>query len=61
MGNPRPQLAESNPNTCCVEGTGHARAAGIDAETVVDALLRWSRYAVPQSLLLAVAEGLPER
>ena len=37
-------------------GLWNARAAGIDAETVVDALLRWSRYAVPQSLLLDVAE-----
>src|SRR5205823_6458615 len=34
----------------------NARAAGLDAESVVDALLRWSRYAVPQSLLLDVAE-----
>ena len=37
-------------------GLWNARAAGVDAETVVDALLRWSRYAVPQSLLLDVAE-----
>jgi len=37
-------------------GLWNARAAGLDAETVVDALLRWSRYAVPQSLLLDVAE-----
>ncbi len=37
-------------------GLWNARAAGIDAESVVDALLRWSRYAVPQALLLDVAE-----
>jgi len=37
-------------------GLWNARAAGLDAESVVDALLRWSRYAVPQSLLLDVAE-----
>jgi len=37
-------------------GLWNARAAGIDAETVVDALLRWSRYPVPQSLLLDVAD-----
>jgi DNA excision repair protein ERCC-3 len=34
----------------------NARAAGHDAEQVVDALLRYSRYPVPQSLLLDVAE-----
>ena len=37
-------------------GLWNARAAGIDAESVVDALLRWSRYTVPQSLLLDVAD-----
>jgi DNA excision repair protein ERCC-3 len=37
-------------------GLWNARAAGHDAEQVVDALLRWSRYAVPQSLLVDVAE-----
>jgi DNA excision repair protein ERCC-3 len=37
-------------------GLWNARAAGLDAESVVDALIRWSRYAVPQSLLLDVAE-----
>jgi DNA excision repair protein ERCC-3 len=37
-------------------GLWNARAAGVDAESVVDALLRWSRYAVPQALLLDVAE-----
>ena len=34
----------------------NARAAGHDAEQVVDALLRWSRYPVPQALLLGIAE-----
>ncbi|HTJ74492.1 MAG TPA: DNA repair helicase XPB [Acidimicrobiales bacterium] len=37
-------------------GLWNARAAGLDAESVVDALLRWSRYTVPQSLLLDVAD-----
>jgi DNA excision repair protein ERCC-3 len=37
-------------------GLWNARAAGLDAETVVDALLRWSRYDVPQSLLVDVAD-----
>jgi DNA excision repair protein ERCC-3 len=37
-------------------GLWNARAAGLDAEGVVDALLRWSRYAVPQSLLLDVTD-----
>ena len=37
-------------------GLWNARAAGVDAEAVVDALLRWSRYSVPQSLLLDVAD-----
>ncbi|MGH9276658.1 MAG: DNA repair helicase XPB [Acidimicrobiales bacterium] len=37
-------------------GLWNASAAGVDAESVVDALLRWSRYAVPQALLLDVAE-----
>jgi len=37
-------------------GLWNARAAGVDAEQVVDALLRWSRYPVAQSLLVDVAE-----
>ncbi|MHB8293330.1 MAG: DNA repair helicase XPB [Acidimicrobiales bacterium] len=37
-------------------GLWNARAAGHDAEQVVDALLRWSRYPVPQALLVNVAE-----
>ncbi|MGH9074744.1 MAG: DNA repair helicase XPB, partial [Acidimicrobiales bacterium] len=37
-------------------GLWNARAAGHDAEQVVDALLRWSRYPVPQALLVDVAE-----
>jgi DNA excision repair protein ERCC-3 len=36
----------------------NARAAGHDAEQVVDALLRWSRYPVPQALLVDVAETM---
>jgi DNA excision repair protein ERCC-3 len=36
----------------------NARAAGHDAEQAVDALLRWSRYPVPQSLLVDVAETM---
>ncbi|MDQ4069121.1 MAG: DEAD/DEAH box helicase [Actinomycetota bacterium] len=39
-------------------GLWNASAAGLDAETVVDALLRWSRYDVPQSLLLNVADEM---
>ncbi len=37
-------------------GLWNASAAGHDAEQVVDALLRWSRYAVPQALLVDVVE-----
>ena len=37
-------------------GLWNARAAGHDAEQVVDALLSYSRYAVPQALLVDVAE-----
>jgi len=36
----------------------NARAAGIDAEQVVDALVRFSRYPVPQALLLDVVDTL---
>jgi DNA excision repair protein ERCC-3 len=36
----------------------NARAAGHDAEQVVDALLRWSRYQVPQALLINIAETM---
>ena len=39
-------------------GLWNARAAGHDAEKVVDALLRWSRYPVPQALLIDVAERM---
>src|SRR5690606_2119522 len=39
-------------------GLWNARAAGHDAESVVDALLTFSRYAVPQSLLVDVAETM---
>ncbi|MDP9389696.1 MAG: DEAD/DEAH box helicase [Actinomycetota bacterium] len=37
-------------------GLWNARAAGLDAEQVVHALVRWSRYPVAQALLLDVAE-----
>jgi DNA excision repair protein ERCC-3 len=36
----------------------NARAAGHDAEGVVDALVRWSRYPVPQPILIDVAETM---
>ena len=39
-------------------GLWNASAAGHDAEQVVDALLRWSRYPVPQALLLDVVERM---
>ncbi len=39
-------------------GLWNARAAGLDAEGVVDALLRYSRFAVPQGLLIDVAETM---
>jgi DNA excision repair protein ERCC-3 len=39
-------------------GLWNARAAGHDAEQVVDTLLTYSRYAVPQALLVDVAETM---
>ncbi|MGQ0625023.1 MAG: DNA repair helicase XPB [Sporichthyaceae bacterium] len=39
-------------------GLWNARAAGHDAEQVIDALLKYSRYAVPHSLLVDVAETM---
>ena len=39
-------------------GLWNARAAGHDAEGVIDALIRFSRYAVPHSLLVDVAETM---
>ncbi len=39
-------------------GLWNARAAGHDAEQVVDALLTYSRYAVPPALLVDVAETM---
>ena len=39
-------------------GLWNARAAGHDAESVVNALLTHSRYAVPQALLIDVAETM---
>ena len=39
-------------------GLWNARAAGHDAEQVIDALLKHSRYAVPQALLVDIAETM---
>ena len=39
-------------------GLWNARAAGLDAEQVVDSLLRFSRFSVPQALLIDVAETM---
>jgi DNA excision repair protein ERCC-3 len=39
-------------------GLWNARAAGHDAEQVVDALLSYSRYAVPHALLVDIAETM---
>ncbi len=39
-------------------GLWNARAAGHDAEQVVDTLLRYSRYPVPHALLVDVAETM---
>ena len=39
-------------------GLWNARAAGHDAEQVIDALLAHSRYAVPHALLIDVAETM---
>ncbi len=39
-------------------GLWNARAAGHDAEQVIDTLLQYSRYAVPHSLLVDVAETM---
>ena len=39
-------------------GLWNARAAGHDAEQVIDTLLRASRYSVPHALLIDVAETM---
>ncbi|MEO7260293.1 MAG: helicase-associated domain-containing protein, partial [Jatrophihabitantaceae bacterium] len=39
-------------------GLWNARAAGHDAEQVVDALVRFSRYTVPHALLVDVADTM---
>ena len=39
-------------------GLWNARAAGHDAEQVVDTLLKYSRYAVPHSILIDIAETM---
>ncbi|MEP6981228.1 MAG: helicase-associated domain-containing protein, partial [Nakamurella sp.] len=36
----------------------NARAAGHDAEQVVDALVRWSRFPVPQALLVDIVDTM---
>ena len=36
-------------------GLWNARAAGLDAESVIDVLLRYSRYAVPHAILIDIA------
>nr|BFE77113.1 hypothetical protein GCM10020092_104140 [Actinoplanes digitatis] len=39
-------------------GLWNARAAGHDAESVVDSLIKYSRYPVPHALLVDVAETM---
>ena len=39
-------------------GLWNARAAGQDAEQVIDTLIRYSRYPVPHALLVDVAETM---
>ncbi len=39
-------------------GLWNARAAGHDAELVIDTLIKYSRYAVPHSILVDVAETM---
>jgi DNA excision repair protein ERCC-3 len=39
-------------------GLWNARAAGHDAEGVIDTLLKYSRYSVPHSLLIDIAETM---
>jgi DNA excision repair protein ERCC-3 len=39
-------------------GLWNARAAGHDAENVIDTLIKYSRYAVPHTLLLDIAETM---
>ena len=39
-------------------GLWNARAAGHDAEQVIDVLIKYSRYAVPHSILVDVAETM---
>ena len=39
-------------------GLWNARAAGHDAEMVIDTLLKYSRYAVPHALLVDIAESM---
>jgi DNA excision repair protein ERCC-3 len=39
-------------------GLWNARAAGHDAEQVIDILIRYSRYAVPHALLVDIADTM---
>lgn len=39
-------------------GLWNARAAGLDAEQVIDTLIRYSRYPVPHALLIDIAETM---
>lgn len=39
-------------------GLWNARAAGHDAETVIDTLIRYSRFPIPHSLLVDIAESM---
>ncbi|MCX8527338.1 MAG: helicase-associated domain-containing protein, partial [Candidatus Nanopelagicales bacterium] len=39
-------------------GLWNARAAGHDAEQVIDTLIRYSRYSVPHALLIDIAETM---
>jgi DNA excision repair protein ERCC-3 len=39
-------------------GLWNARAAGHDAEMVIDTLIKYSRYAVPHALLIDIAEQM---
>jgi DNA excision repair protein ERCC-3 len=41
-------------------GLWNARAAGHDAEQVIDVLLKYSRFAVPHSLLVDIAETMSQ-
>ena len=48
----------STPTGVTPLGLWNARAAGHDAEQVVDALVEYSRYPVPHALLVDIAETM---